>query len=108
MISTPENNPSMAGMASVPGVGTDKTVERLKQGAHEAVDRIADKAGPTVERLKSTLDNASTSVRSQVDGMHAVQEEWMVSARAKVRENPLTSVALAVAAGLLLGRISGR
>jgi ElaB/YqjD/DUF883 family membrane-anchored ribosome-binding protein len=108
MISNPESNPTMAGMASEPGVGTDKTVERLKQGAHDAVDRIADKAGPTVERLKSSLDSASTSVRSQVDGMHAMQEEWMVTARAKVRENPLTAVALAAAAGLLLGRITGR
>lgn len=110
MATTSYNDPSMTGMSdsSVASTANDPTIERFKQGAHDAVDRIADKAGPTVERLKSKMGDASTSLRTHVDEMHTLQEEWMVNCRATVRDNPLTSVAVGVLAGMLLGRVLGR
>jgi hypothetical protein len=71
-------------MAPVAADAIDKAV----QGAHKAVDRIADSAAPTVRHLTQTGD------------------AWTASARATVREQPLMALLAAFAIGALLGRIT--
>ena len=88
------------------GVSTDRTLERLVQGAHQAVDSLAAKAGPAVERLKSSMGTASESMHERADQLNAMQEEWIESARATVREHPLASLAAAVAVGMLISRLT--
>ena len=93
----------MSGMSS--GVSSSETVNRVVQGAHQAVDRIAERAAPVVERLKSSMSGASDSMHSGVDQFSAMQEEWVETARTTVREHPIASLAAAVAAGVLLSKI---
>jgi len=88
------------------GMSADRTLERLVQGAHQAVDSLAAKAGPAVERLKSSMDTASESMHQRADQLNAMQEEWIESARTTVREHPLASLAAAVAVGMLISRLT--
>jgi hypothetical protein len=41
-------------------------MRRVVQGAHEAVDRIADKAIPAVERLRGTYNDAAETLKERV------------------------------------------
>ena len=88
------------------GLGTDRTLDRFVQGAHQAVDSLAAKAGPAVERLKSSMGTASDSMHQRADQLNALQEEWIESARATVREHPIASLAAAVAVGMLISRLT--
>jgi ElaB/YqjD/DUF883 family membrane-anchored ribosome-binding protein len=88
------------------GMSADRTLERLVQGAHQAVDSLAAKAGPAVERLKSSMGSASESMHERADQLNAMQEEWIESARTTVREHPLASLAAAVAVGMLISRLT--
>lgn len=93
----------MSGMTS--GVSSSDTVNRVVQGAHEAVDRIAERAAPVVERLKSSMTGASDSMHSGVEQFSAMQEEWIETARTTVREHPIAALGAAVLAGMVLSKI---
>jgi ElaB/YqjD/DUF883 family membrane-anchored ribosome-binding protein len=80
-------------------------MDRMVQSAHEAVDRLAEKAGPALEKLRSTMGSATEKLPMSKDELSAMQQEWVASARDVVREHPLASVAVAVAAGVLLSRM---
>jgi hypothetical protein len=66
-------------------------VERLAQGAHQAVDRFAGTAGQIADTL--AVNGA------QLKGMSARVGD---SCRAQVRDHPLATLGLAVAAGFAL------
>jgi hypothetical protein len=63
-------------------------IDKAVQGAHKAVDRIADSAAPTVRHLAQTSD------------------AWTTSLRGSVREQPLLALLAAFAVGALVGRIT--
>lgn len=101
------SNPSPLG--SNGGVGatgsTDNTVDRVAQSAHQTVDRLAEKAAPAIDKLRTRMSGANESLKAQADQLRQMQGEWTESARACVRENPIASVAVALAAGVLLSKI---
>jgi len=63
---------------------------RVVAGAHHTIDRLAETAAPHVERLREA----------------DLGDEWAKSLRETVRENPLTALAVAVAAGMVLARVT--
>ena len=79
----------------------EKVVDRAAQSAHDLVDRVADKAGPAVDR-------ASQALRSGADDLCELQERWMEASRDCVRDHPLVSIGVALAAGMLLSRLMAR
>jgi ElaB/YqjD/DUF883 family membrane-anchored ribosome-binding protein len=78
---------------------------RVVQGAHEAVDRVAERAAPAVERLRSGVTAAAESLQIKADEWNRVSDEWLASARQGVREHPLAAVAVALVAGVALSRL---
>ena len=88
------------------GMGRNERMERVVQSAHQAVDTLAAKAAPLVDRFSSKMDGASGQMHDRADQLTAMQEEWVESARTTVREHPLASLAAAVAVGMLLSRLS--
>jgi ElaB/YqjD/DUF883 family membrane-anchored ribosome-binding protein len=66
-------------------------VERLAQGAHQAVDRLAGTAGQIADALAAN--------REELQGLPARVGD---TCRAPVRDHPLASLGLAVAAGFAL------
>lgn len=85
---------------------TRNTVDRAAQTAHEAIDRLAAKAGPMIERLSGTASTTAESLRARADHFGELEDEWLESARSYVREKPLQAMAIAVVAGLVLGKLT--
>ncbi len=84
---------------------TGEAIDKMARSAHDAVDRIAAKAGPTVERVKSGVGSMSESMHQRGEQLSAMQEEWLESCRSTVREHPIATVAVAVAAGMVLAKM---
>lgn len=95
------NSSSLMGSASAVG---ENPVNRAAQGAHVMVDRVAEKAGPAVDRLRSGISDAAESLKASVENLGEIEKRWVDDGRGYVREHPLTSIGLAVAAGVVLGR----
>ena len=73
---------------------TRPVVDRIASGAHQAVDRIAGAAGQAADTLGVKHEQLRNA---QVRAM----EQW----RGYVRDHPVASVGMAVAAGFLLSRL---
>ena len=81
-------------------------MRRVVQGAHEAVDRLADKAIPAVERRRGSYPAAAESLRQKADQAADLKDEWTESLRMTVREHPLTAIGAALALGVILARLT--
>ena len=102
--------PSSGGSGSRPvGAAADAerdVMRRVVQGAHEAVDRIADKAIPAVERLRGSYSDAAESLRERADQAMDLKDEWTESLRSAIREHPIAAVGTALALGVLIARLA--
>lgn len=84
------------------------SVDRLAQSAHAAIDRVAESAKPAVERARTAAAGAASTVEAKASALGELEQQWMTAAREHVRQNPLTSIALALAAGVLIARLTSR
>ena len=82
------------------------TVDRAAQTAHEAIDRMAAKAGPALEKVRNTLAGSKDTLRARADQLSDMEEQWLNATRDYVRENPLTALAIGVVVGALLPRMA--
>ena len=101
MESTPGSSP-----AGTMAERSHNTVDRAAQTAHEAIDRLANKAGPAIEKLRASTSTAGEKLRSKADELGELEEQWLARTGDYVRENPLTSLGIAVLAGVLLGKLA--
>ena len=75
-----------------------ETIDKASKSAHEAVDKIANAGNQAAE----TLGEKGAQLKN-------AEQQLMEDCRVYVRDNPITSVGIAVAAGFLLSRVlSGR
>jgi ElaB/YqjD/DUF883 family membrane-anchored ribosome-binding protein len=81
--------------------GNEGLVDRLMQGAHEAVDRVGSKAAPALEKLTESASAARQSLETKADKLATVQGEMLDSARIYVRDRPFTALAAAALIGAL-------
>lgn len=79
---------------------------RVVQGAHSAIDRMADTAAPAVQRLQDGVQAASESLSERAEEARAMGEEWTDSLRSTVRDHPLAAITTALAVGVLLARLA--
>ncbi|MFL6717350.1 MAG: hypothetical protein ACJ8G3_13420 [Burkholderiaceae bacterium] len=94
-------------------------VDEAKTTAHDTIDKAAEAARPTVEKLSSTahvaVDKMSTAA-SQAAGMMTekagqmkdLQDQVIADTRVRVREKPMTALAIAAGAGFILSRLLRR
>lgn len=75
------------------------------QGAHQAIDRLAERAAPAMDRMQQAAERATDMMGERLDEFATLQDEWMDSMREQVRQRPLAVVGMAVLAGLVLGRM---
>jgi ElaB/YqjD/DUF883 family membrane-anchored ribosome-binding protein len=80
------------------------TADRVEAGVHRATDKAADAAHRANEKAASVAERGRQVCDESMDKADA----WMAEARAYVREKPMQSVAIALGAGWLLGRILRR
>lgn len=103
-VSVPDTS-MLPGTEGAPPAAVD-SLNRVVQGAHDAVDRFADSAAPKVRQLSETMSGAETALRAKADELVRTRDEWAESLRDRVRSNPLTAIAAALALGAVVGRIS--
>lgn len=77
-------------------------IERASQGAHRAVDRAAEAASSVAGRFGDTVEQLA----EKRDQLMELPENWIEGARDYVREHPVASVGIALAAGYLLHMIT--
>lgn len=70
------------------------TIDTVAGSAHEAIDKIA---GATTQAAEALGDKGQQ--------LKNAEERLMEDCRAYVRENPVTSLAIALGAGFLLSRL---
>lgn len=76
----------------------DETIDRVKSGAHEAVDKAANAANQAADVLGKKGDQLKNA-----------EQQMLENCRGYVHENPVASLGIAAGAGFLLSRImSGR
>ena len=95
------SDPSTAALDEARPVGRERAaavsaaVDRIASGAHEAVDRVAAATTSAAERLSGKGDELLAS-----------KDQWLQACSGYVKENPLTSLGIAVAVGYLLSRLT--
>jgi ElaB protein len=98
---------------------TNAKVEDIAQTAHQAVDKVADKATAQVDRLSGSAHRAVNSAADVAgtaadwastipDQASQVQTKLTEAARASIRGRPIATVAGALVVGYLFARIAGR
>jgi hypothetical protein len=80
--------------------------ERVVQGAHHTIDKLAATAAPHVQRLQEGVVAAGETLQSRAHQAREVGDEWADSLRNTVRENPLAAVLSALAVGVLIARLT--
>lgn len=76
-------------------VGTQANLDRMSQGAHQAVDRATQTAQSLAERVYEKSDELMTA-----------KDEWVEVTRSYVREHPMQAIGIAVAAGYILSLLT--
>jgi ElaB/YqjD/DUF883 family membrane-anchored ribosome-binding protein len=82
----------------------DRAADKVEEGLHRATDKAAD----TATRATEKADEYRQRGREVYDEAVDRADEWLERARDYVREKPVQSVAIALGAGWLLGRILRR
>ena len=104
--STPTaDSPAMSSVNS-PVVHQQPLTDRMAQGAHHTIDRLAETAAPHIERMEEALAEATGHLKDQAQHVREKGDEWAEDLRTAVRRNPLSAVAAAMAIGALIARIT--
>jgi len=82
----------------------DRAADRVEQGLHHATDKTASAAHRTVDKAAEVGEQGRAAYEHTRDRA----DEFLEQAREYVREKPMQSVAIALGAGWLLGRILRR
>jgi ElaB/YqjD/DUF883 family membrane-anchored ribosome-binding protein len=78
------------------------------QGAHDTLDRLADRAAPAVQRMGDSVNSAEAALRAKTSQLRERGDEWVDGTRGSIRNHPLTAVAIAVAVGAVVARMTRR
>jgi ElaB/YqjD/DUF883 family membrane-anchored ribosome-binding protein len=87
---------------------TKETVERAADRVEEGLHHATDKAASAANRATDKAAEISERGREVCDQTMDRADAWLEQAREYVREKPVQSVAIALGAGWLLGRILRR
>ncbi len=110
-----ETNANTTGIGDPTGTVARK-VDQATSGAHNAIDKASDAARPAVDRLASgahqAVDKIAGAATQAAETLDLKSEQIMdaqtrltETCRDYVRDNPVTSLGIAVAAGFLLSRL---
>lgn len=82
----------------------DRAADHVEEGLHQATDKAADVANRANDKAAEIGERSREVYDETMDRADA----WLEQAREYVREKPVQSVAIALGAGWLLGRILRR
>ncbi len=70
-------------------------IDRVAQAAHQTVDKVAQAAGPAADWINDSAEHVKQR-----------QDQMLESCRQTIRERPLVTVGVVLAAGYLIGRLA--
>lgn len=85
---------------------THGTTDKPAQQASAALDRLGDTAQHTYERVSDAASKAASRIADR--GSELLESPTVQNARAYVREHPMAAIGIAIAAGLLISRLTSR
>lgn len=91
---------------SAPGTTVDP--REMAQRAQAGIDRLRSTAHDTVERAAGVAASAADRLSVRGEEWLSAKDEWLDATRGYVREHPFAALGIALAAGYLLSRMSGR
>jgi ElaB/YqjD/DUF883 family membrane-anchored ribosome-binding protein len=100
-------NTGMQGSTSG-ATGVGRLAEDLAERAPAALSRLTDTAQHTMERVTQAASQAASRLGERSDELLALQGRALEHARSYVREHPVATVAIALAIGLLISRLTAR
>ena len=75
----------------------------------EKIDKAANSANEAIDKAADATSQAAEALGEKGEQLKNAEQQIMEDCRVYVRDNPITSLGIAVAAGFLLGRVlSGR
>ncbi|MES3010289.1 MAG: hypothetical protein V4738_05880 [Pseudomonadota bacterium] len=81
-------------------------IDNLATPAHGVIDGAATGAHQTVDKLAQTLNRGASTVGQQVQRIVDAPTELADAACGAIQKHPLRAVAISLAVGLVLGRLS--
>lgn len=84
----------------------DDLLRRFVDGAHAAIDELADAAGPTVDHIAGALSNPSAKASNLLSETGDKKDAWASNVRDIVREHPIAAIAIALAAGAVYAKFT--
>ncbi len=85
--------------------GVHNAIDKVSDAARPMVDRIASGAHQTVDKLAGVAAQAADTLGVKGEQLKNMQAQAMEQCRGYVRENPVASLGIAIAAGFLLSRL---
>lgn len=85
-----------------------ETIDRVSAAARPGVDRVASTAHRAVDRMAGMASQAADSLTVQSQKLKDAQGKMMATSRTYVRDHPIASIGIAVAAGFLISRMFTR
>ncbi|WP_111656861.1 DUF883 family protein [Isoalcanivorax indicus] len=85
-----------------------QTTDKVAQSLHGAVDTAASRAAPAEEKLRQEAADAAARLRETGDYARSRSEQILNNVTGYVRENPMTALGLAFAAGTLFSALTRR
>ena len=93
-----------------------RTVDQASTGVHDAIDKVSDAARPVVDRIASGAHQAVDKIAGAAgqaaenlgvsgEQLKNAQMQAMEQCRVYVRDHPVASLGIAIAAGFLLSRL---
>jgi ElaB/YqjD/DUF883 family membrane-anchored ribosome-binding protein len=93
-----------------------RTVDQASAGAHDAINKVSDAARPVVDRIASGAHQAVDKIAAAAgqaaetlgvkgEQLKNAQAQALEQCRGYVRDHPLQSLGIALAAGYLLSRL---
>ncbi len=81
-------------------------MDRVVKGAHETIDKLAESAAPHVQQMQESVGGVNTMLHERADQARELGAEWAEALRSTVREHPMAALATALAAGLVIARLT--
>ena len=107
---------NMSSNPSAMGKNVANNIDNATSGVHNAIDKASNAARPAVDRMASSAHNvvdklagvaatAAETLGEKGEQFKVAQARATEASRDYVRENPLTSIGIAVAVGFVLSRL---
>ncbi|MEO8164719.1 MAG: hypothetical protein ABI619_04915, partial [Betaproteobacteria bacterium] len=85
--------------------GAHDVIDEVSRAARPAVDRVATSAHRAVDKLASVAGQAVDTLGVKGEQLKKFQGEAIDQVRGYVRDNPVASIGIALAAGYLLSKL---